>query len=359
MQQWLKALPLATTLCLTSAYAVSADYQVDTLVDGLQQPWSIAFLPDGDMLVTEKTGQLLRIDTRGERHAIDGVPEVYVKSQGGLLDVALDPEYNTSQWVYLSYAGGDADDNRTTVVRARLNDDVLTDLTTLLEVSPGKDTAAHYGGKLAFMTDGSLLVSVGEGFEYREHAQDLSSEMGKLLRIHRDGSIPTDNPFGDKAPRVYSYGHRNPQGLAVHPETGVIYMTEHGPKGGDELNRIEPGNNYGWPAITYGVDYSGAIISPFTEAEGMEQPLRYWVPSIALSGLAIYRGEQFPELTGDALIGALRDGKLYALEMNGDEVGAQSEPFPEISGRVRDVRVGPEGAIYALTDEGKLFRVSR
>ena len=201
------------------------------------------------------------------------------------------------------------------------------------------------------------MVSVGEGFEYREQAQSLDSELGKLLRIRSDGSPPPDNPFPDAAPRVYSYGHRHSQGLAVDDTDGTIWMTEHGPKGGDELNRIEAGNNYGWPAITYGVDYSGAIISPYTEAEGMEQPVTYWVPSIATSGLAIYRGDGFAGWQGSLLIGALKDEKLYRLAPDGQGF-SQSEPFPEVTGRVRDVRVLADGSIAAVTDEGAFYRIA-
>ena len=199
-------------------------------------------------------------------------------------------------------------------------------------------------------------MSVGEGFEYREQAQSLDSEMGKLLRILPDGTAPVDNPFPDQAPRVYSYGHRNPQGLVVDPATGTIWMTEHGPKGGDELNRIVAGNNYGWPAITYGVDYSGAIISPYTEAEGMEQPVMHWVPSIALSGLAIYRNNGFPNWDGSLLIGALKDQKLYRLAPT-DSGFEQTEPFPDVTGRIRDVRVLSDGSIVALSDEGSVYQI--
>ena len=358
MRTLLQAAGLAGSVLLAQATG-AADYTIDTVIDGLDSPWAVAFLPNGDLLVTEKPGRLLRVSADGTATRIDGVPEVYFKSQGGLMEVVLDPDYSSNGWLYLSYAEGGPGANHTAVARAKLNDDQLIDIETILQVSPDKDTAAHYGGKLAFMPDGTLLVSVGEGFEYREQAQDLGSELGKLLRIHTDGSIPADNPFPDTAPRVYSYGHRNPQGLAVHPSNGSIYMTEHGPKGGDEINRIEPGNNYGWPAITYGVDYSGAIISPYTEAEGMEQPLRYWVPSIALSGLALYTASMFDEYRGDAFIGALKDRKLYRLDMEAGAVLTQTEPFPDLQGRVRDVRVAPDGAIYAVVDEGAVYRISR
>jgi glucose/arabinose dehydrogenase len=348
---------LILILIASMRYAYAVDYQVEVIAEGLDYPWSIAQLDSGEFLVTQKSGSLLRIDLEGGTHLISGTPPVYYKSQGGLMEVRLHPNFRDNRWVYLSWSGGDAAHNRTTVGRARLIDDALENLEIVLEVSPDKDTAAHYGAKLAFAPDGALLVSVGEGFQYREQAQSLDSELGKLLRVNDDGSPRADNPFPDRAPRVLSYGHRNPQGLAVDAETGTIWMTEHGPRGGDELNRIEAGKNYGWPAITYGVDYSGAVISPFTEAEGMMQPVTYWVPSIATSGLAIYRGDQFPALSNQLLVGALRDRKLFALNVS-DAGVEQTEPFPELEGRVRDIRVFSDGAIYVVTDEGAVLRIS-
>lgn len=347
-----------SAILLTALHVEAANYQVNTITDTLEQPWSIAELPNGNgFLITEKAGRLLHVDHSGNATAIAGTPDVFFKSQGGLLDVVLDPEFASNQQLYLSYAGGDAGTNRTTVMRAKFSGELLSDSEIILEVQPSKKKAAHFGGKLAFLPDGTLLLSVGEGFEYREQAQSLNSEMGKLLRVNSDGSAPASNPFPKVAPRVYSYGHRNPQGLVVDPETGTIWMAEHGPKGGDELNRIIPGTNYGWPAITYGLDYSGAIISPYTEAEGMAQPVMYWVPSIATSGLAIYRGTAFSGWDGSLLTGALVDQKLYRLAPEGDGF-VQSEPFPEVTGRVRDVRVLGDGSIAVVTDEGAFFHIT-
>ncbi|MDG1065941.1 MAG: PQQ-dependent sugar dehydrogenase [Luminiphilus sp.] len=349
---------LMGTMLIAALPLSAAGYQVTTITDALEQPWSIAELPNNNgFLITEKAGRLLHVDDNGNTTTISGTPDVFFKSQGGLLDVVLDPEFASNQRLYLSYAGGNADTNRTTVVRAKLSAELLSDSEIILEVQPNKKKAAHFGGKLAFLPDGTLLLSVGEGFEYREQAQSLNSELGKLLRINRDGSAPADNPFPKIAPRVYSYGHRNPQGLVVDPAEGTIWMAEHGPKGGDELNRIVPGTNYGWPAITYGVDYSGAIISPYTEAEGMAQPVMYWVPSIATSGLAIYRGTAFPDWSGSLFTGALVDQKLYRLAPEGNGF-VQSEPFPEVTGRVRDVRVLSDGSIAVLTDEGTFFHIT-
>ena len=348
------------TLLSAMTGAVSAqNYQVTTLATGLDKPWSIAAIDNDAFLVTEKSGRLVRLNSDGTITAVSNTPEVYFANQGGLMEVLPDPAFATTRIIYLSFAGGDKSANRTTVVKATLNGDALTNKETILEVAPDKEGPAHYGGKLAFLPDGTLLVSVGEGFKYREEAQNLDWELGKLLRINTDGSAPADNPFPEQAPRVFSYGHRNPQGLVYDTNAERILMMEHGPKGGDELNHVVAGNNYGWPAITYGVDYSGAVISPFTEADGMEQPLNYWVPSIGPSGLAIYRGDQFPEWQGDLLLGSLINQEMHCLKLDGDTVVTDEAIFPEISGRVRDVRVLTDGSIVAVTDEGDVFRVSR
>ena len=353
---------LTRLLCLNLFFAGSSlaqDYQIKTLATGLDKPWSITSIGKGIFLVTEKSGRLVRLNSDGSITTIEGTPPVYFANQGGLLEVLADTDFMKNGVVYLSFAGGDKSANRTTVVKATLSGDALIDVETILEVSPDKEGPAHYGGKLAFLPDGTLLVSVGEGYKYREEAQNLEWELGKLLRIRTDGAAPTDNPFPNTAPRVFSYGHRNPQGLIYDDASDRILMVEHGPKGGDELNHIVAGRNYGWPAITYGVDYSGAVISPFTEAEGMEQPLTYWVPSIGPSGLAIYRGELFPEWKGDLLLGSLINEEMRRLKFDGDAVVEDEAIFPEIKGRVRDVRVIEDGKIVAVTEEGDVFQVTR
>lgn len=337
----------------------AAEYELRTIATGLEKPWSIAEVDENAFLVTEKGGRLIKLFKDGRITAIKGTPEVYSASQGGLLEVLPDPGFSQNRTMYLSFSGGDKSANRTTVIKAVLDGDTLTNPETILEVSPDKEGPAHYGGKLAFLPDGTLLVSVGEGYKYREEAQNLAWELGKLLRIHPDGTAPSDNPFPEQAPRVYSYGHRNPQGLVYDAETDRILMMEHGPKGGDELNHILAGDNYGWPAITYGVDYSGAVISPYTEADGMQQPLQYWVPSIGPSGLAIYRGEMFPEWQGDLLLGSLINEEMRRLRLIGNEVTEDEAIFQEIKGRVRDVRVLSDGSIVALTDEGDVFHIYR
>ena len=352
---------LALLLCLNGLFASTSqaqDYQVSTLATGLDKPWSITSIGGSAFLVTEKSGRLVRLDADGSVTTIEGTPPVYFANQGGLLEVLADPDFVNNKLIYLSYAGGDKSANRTSVVKATLLGDALRDLETILEVAPDKEGPAHYGGKLAFLPDGTLLVSVGEGYKYREEAQNLDWELGKLLRIHTDGTAPGDNPFPDTAPRVFSYGHRNPQGLVYDEASERILMLEHGPKGGDELNHVVAGRNYGWPAITYGVDYSGAVISPFTEAEGMEQPMTYWVPSIGPSGLAIYHGELFPEWQGHLLLGSLINEEMRRLKVDGTAVIEDEAIFPEIKGRVRDVRVLTDGSIVALTDEGDVFHIS-
>ena len=344
----------ATLFC----QAAQADIEIQTIAEGFDTPWSIAELPNGEgFLVTERPGGLHRVSSSGETKAISGVPAVFAKRQGGLFDVVLHPDFETNNALFLAYAAGSEESNRTTVARATLDGNALTDLKVIFEVTPNKKGGGHFGGRMAFLADGTLLLSVGEGYILREDAQKKESQLGKLLRMTEMGEAPTDNPFAD-APYVYSYGHRNPQGLIVDAPTQTIWMTEHGPKGGDELNKITAGRNYGWPAITYGVDYSGAIISPFTEAPGMEQPVTYWVPSIATSGLALYTSDAMPDLKGQLLVGGLKAKKVVAVDVSGAEASV-SEPFPELEGRIRDVRALTDGSI-AVIDEaaGKVIRIS-
>jgi glucose/arabinose dehydrogenase len=328
----------------------AAGYRLENWSTGLDLPWSIAFLPDGSALVTELGGRLWRLDASGEAVGrIENVPGVYFAGQGGLFDVVLHPRFEENDLVYLSYAEGGKADNGTAIARGRLAGTVLEDVETIFRNYTRKDTPVHYGGRLAFLPDGTLLLTTGDGFDYREAAQDIDSGLGKVLRMNDDGTPAAGNPFPG-APYVYSYGHRNPQGLAVS-RAGTVWLHEHGPRGGDELNRIEPGANYGWPAVTYGLDYSGAIISPFTEWKGMTGPERYWVPSIAPSGLAIYEAGLFPEWRGNLFVGALVNQEVERLEMAGGHVREEQAMFGEIAARIRDVRTGPEGALYILTPD--------
>jgi len=355
----MKAVPslLAALFALGLASCPLADdYRMETWAEGLELPWSLAFLPDGSALVTELGGSLRRIDAAGTVGGpLANVPAVYFASQGGLFDVALHPGFESNRLVYLSYAEGSPGDNGTAVARGRLSGDALQDVEVIFRNFTRKDTAVHYGGRLAFLPDGSLLLTTGDGFDYREAAQDVGSGLGKVLRMNDDGSAAPDNPFPG-SPYVYSYGHRNPQGLAVSAQ-GVIWLHEHGPRGGDELNRIEAGSNYGWPAITYGVDYSGAVISPFTERAGMAQPAKYWVPSIAPSGLCLYEADLFPDWRGDLLLGALVDREVRRIDLVDGAVGGEEALFEDLEARVRDVRVGPEGALYILLPD-RIVRVT-
>jgi len=351
---------LPALMWFVSSCHAEVPYRLQTVAGDLDTPWSLAFLPDGSYLVTELPGRLRRIAANGQvSEPFSGVPEVYYAGQGGLFDVVLHPDFASNQLVYLSYAEGDRKDNGTAIARGRFSDTGLQDVEVLFRLQTRKDTPVHYGGRMAFLADGSLLLTSGDGFNYREAAQDVNSQLGKLLRMTDDGQPAAGNPFAE-SPYVYSYGHRNPQGLAVASD-GTIWLHEHGPKGGDEVNRIEAGANYGWPAITFGLDYSGAIISPHTSWPGMAQPEHYWVPSIAPSGLAVYEGEMFPEWSGDLLIGALVNQEVRRLEVSMGKTGSEETLFPEIGARVRDVRVGPDGAIYILTNgaPGELIRVSR
>jgi len=367
-----KAMPItarsfrAGVLLLLVLYSVAPsthsaeNYQLETVAGGLDHPWSMTQLPSGEFLVTERRGRLLHINADGETRAVRGVPQTYVAGQGGFFDIVLHPAFPKNGLVYLSYADGSAAANSTAVFRARLQGGVLVDGRQILRVSPRKDTAQHYGGRLAFLPDGTLLLTTGEGFDYRESAQSLSSEMGKVLRINEDGRVPADNPFQDPgSERIWSYGHRNPQGLVVDADTGTVYLHEHGPRGGDELNIIQPAGNYGWPAITYGMDYSGAYVSPFTEAPDMQQPDWLWTPSIAPSGMALYRGDHFPQWRDDLFVGALVNREVRRLVMRNGKVIAEHALFGEVNARVRDVRFAPDGYLYLLTDsdDGRLIRV--
>jgi len=346
---------------LVSTTVQSADYRHEIITQDLHHPWSVAQLPDHSFLVSERDGQLLHIPAEGGAgRTVKGVPETYVAGQGGFFDVLLHPDFARNRLVYLSFAHGTPDSNGTAVVRGRLGDTGLEDVTRILLVQDSKDTPQHYAARMLFLSDGTLLVATGDGFNYREQAQNLNSELGKVLRINDDGSVPADNPFTASArPRIFTYGHRNTQGLALDADSGTIYLHEHGPKGGDELNVLRAGNNYGWPAITYGVDYNGAYVSPFTELPGMEQPLHYWLPSIAPSGMAWYGGDRFPEWRGDLFVGALVDQEVRRLDM---EQGAilQEEPlFSELNARIRDVYSADDGYLYLLTDseQGALVRI--
>ena len=340
-----------------------AEYGLQIVAEDLDFPWSVAFLPDRNYLVAMRTGEVRRISTAGGTGPpLKGLPESYVLGQGGYFDIVVDPDFTNNQFIYLALAHGTPQLNGTRIVKGKLVGSSVENIQIIFDVMPQKDTPLHYGGKLLFLQDGTLMLTTGDGFEYREAAQDPFNLMGKIVRINRDGSIPSDNPFvnGQNGhPAVWSYGHRNPQGLAQDSATGKILMHEHGAKGGDELNLVKPGLNYGWPAVTRGVNYSGAYISPLRSALGIEDPLHFWVPSIAPSGLTIYRGEAFPQWDGRLLMGALVNKEVRKLTLQDGKIIEETVLFSELGERIRDVRSGPNGYVYLLTDsdKGKLIRV--
>ncbi|MBI1239772.1 MAG: PQQ-dependent sugar dehydrogenase [Alphaproteobacteria bacterium] len=358
----------ALALSLLAAPANAAEepsepFTLTTVAEGLQFPWCLAFLPDGAMLVTERGGTL-RIVREGtlEDTPIAGVPEVYVKSQAGLFDVLPHPDFANNKLLFLSFAHGTDEENATRVVRATFDGTSLSNVETIFTASPTKNTAAHYGGRMLFLPDGTLLVTLGDGFNFREEAQNLGSHFGAIVRINIDGTVPPDNPFIGKEgarPEIWSYGHRNVQGIARDPGTGRIYANEHGPRGGDEVNIIEPGLNFGWPVITYGVDYTGARISPFTEYPGMEQPFLDWTPSIAPSSLAFYTGDAFPKWKGDLFTGALAFRELRRVDLEDGKVVGEETLLRDLDERIRDVRQGPDGKLYVLIEDAEDGKIAR
>ena len=336
------------------------DFRVVTVANGFEHPWAIAFLPDGDILVTERPGRLRVIrDGRLVAAPIEGVPEVFAVGQGGLLDVHPHPDFLSNRMIYLTYSkpqGGQ--ESTTTLIRGRLENDRLSNIEEVFEaVSQGR---GHYGSRIAFDEDGYLFVSVGERMarpsgDLEAHpAQDISNHHGTVNRLCADGTIPPDNPFVGQTgvqPSIWSYGHRNPQSLAVHPETGELWEGEHGPQGGDEINLIEPGMNYGWPVIGFGANYgSGSAIHEGTRREGMREPVHVWVPSIATSGMMIYSGDKFPAWQGSIFVGGLRGEQLARVVIK-DGVSDLEETLLRGIGRVRDVRQGPDGYIYLAIDD--------
>ena len=339
-----------------------ATFELVTVAAGLEHPWGMAFLPSGDVLITERPGRLrLLRDGVLDPSPIAGVPEVYASGQGGLLDVALDPEFAANDLIYLSYSAPVAGGNSTRVLRARLGEGRLEDPQVIFSAEPPVSSSMHFGSRLAFDAQGHLFITIGERGQ-DDRAQDLADLNGSVIRLRPDGSVPEDNPFvgsNDARPEIFSYGHRNPQGMAIHPATGAVWTNEHGPRGGDEVNVIRPGVNYGWPVITHGIDYSGAPVGEGKAKPGMAQPLYYWVPSIAPSGMAFYTGDAFPDWRGDLFVGALKDQLLARLELDGERVVAEERLLEGTIGRIRDVETGPDGSLYLLTDEsdGGLYRL--
>jgi aldose sugar dehydrogenase len=345
-------------------------FAVDVVVEGLDHPWGMVFLPGGDLLITERSGKLRRVvDGKLLEQAVSGLPEVHAIDQGGLLGIALHPQFATNRLVYLSYTGGTYGDYGTEVVRGTLDGMALKDTKVIFRALPKQDGGYHFGSRLQFGADGTLYITLGDRgnrpAEGRSQtAQQLGTHLGSLIRINDDGSVPPDNPYVNKAgarPEIYSYGHRNMQGIALHPQTKAIWTHEHGPQGGDEININRPGANYGWPVITYGVNYViGTAIGEGTHLAGMEQPVYKWVPSIAPSGMLFYTGNRFPHWQGNLFVGSLKFGLLVRLELEGERVTSEERLLDFQFGRIRDVVQGPEGDLWLLTDDsdGKLLRLS-
>jgi glucose/arabinose dehydrogenase len=334
------------------------------VVEGLEYPWGLAFLPDGRILVTERPGRLRIVGKDGKLapQAVAGLPQVAVHGQGGLLDVALHPRFTQNDLVYLSYAARGEGGISTEVARGRLSANRLENLEVIFRQQPKSSSGRHFGSRLVFDREGYLYITLGDRGEM-ERAQKADDHAGSVIRLHDDGRVPADNPFVGKPgwkPEKYTLGNRNIQGAALHPRTGQLWTHEHGPQGGDEVNVIRAGVNYGWPVITYGVNYGiGTKIGEGTHKPGMAQPLHYWVPSIAPSGMAFYTGDRFPAWRGDLFVGALRDQVLVRLKLDGDKIVNEERMLKNVLGRIRDVRSGPDGYLYLLTDEsnGVLTRI--
>ena len=330
------------------------------VVDGLEIPWGFDFLPDGSILITEKEGKLL-LFKNGKKAEIIGVPKVKVLGQGGLMDIKLHPEFENNQLIYLTYASaeGTGGGANTAVMRAKLMENTLTEQKVIYKASPNSSKPYHFGSRLAFDNDGYLYFSIGDRGNRDENPQDVTRDGGKIYRIHDDGRIPSDNPFvatANARKAIFSYGHRNPQGMVKHPFTGEIWVHEHGPKGGDELNVVKKGKNFGWPIITYGINYSGTKITDETARPNMEQPLYYWVPSIAPSGLEIVTSEKYPEWKGNVLAGSLAFQYLERLVIENNEVTYREKLLDSI-GRVRSIRQAPDGFVYVGVEGKGIYRL--
>ncbi|TCR69791.1 PQQ-dependent sugar dehydrogenase [Bosea sp. BK604] len=341
----------------------AGDLVVETVASGLEHPWGLAFLPDRRMLVTERPGRLRLVSASGEiSRPITGVPNVVARGQGGLLDVVLDPNFAQNRTLYLSFAEPRAGGNGTSVAKARLsaNGTALEGLNVIFRQSPAINSNMHFGSRLVFDRTGALFVTVGDRYSQRDQAQNPANHIGKLLRISPDGGPAPGNPKKEGwAPEIWSIGHRNVQGAALHPETGQLWTAEHAARGGDEINTPKAGRNYGWPVITYGIDYSGAKIGEGTSKPGMEQPLFYWDPSIAPSGAAFYTGDVWPAWKNSLFVGALAGQMLVRLSTKGEAVTGEERLLAGLGERIRDVRQGPDGFLYLLSDDekGKVLRV--
>ena len=336
------------------------NYITELIVPDLNIPWGMDFLNDGSMLITEKSGEIIHFKD-GIKTTIDSVPEVYVRGQGGLMDLEIHPDYKNNGWIYITYSSSEGDDEggNTALMRAKLNGNTLVEKQLLYKASPNTTRGQHFGSRIEFDNEGYLYFSIGERGDRDVNPQDITRDCGKIYRLNDDGSIPADNPFvgtENAKTAIFSYGHRNPQGMAKNPYTGAIWVNEHGPRGGDEINIIEKRKNYGWPVISYGINYSGTSFTDITEKEGMEQPLFYWVPSIAPSGMAFVTSDIYPDWKGNILVGSLKFEYLERLVLENNKV-VKREKLLEGLGRVRNVKQGPDGYIYAAIEGKGIFKI--
>ena len=339
-------------------------FEVTTVAKGFEHPWGLELLPDGRMLITERAGRMRVIDKDGKASApLKGVPKVAAGGQGGLLDITLSPTFASDSLVYFSFSEAGAGGNSTAVARGRLGADALEDVQVIWRQTPKVDSQLHFGSRIVFAPNDTMFITTGDRFNQRPKVQDLSTTIGKVIRIKIDGTIPTDNPFVNRdgaRPEIWSYGHRNIQAAALHPETKSLWTVEHGARGGDELNNPQAGKNYGWPVITYGIDYSGEKIGEGTEKAGMEQPVYYWDPVIAPSGAVFYTGDAFKEWKGNLLIGSMTPGGLVRLELENGKVAKETRYLGDLRERIRDVQQGADGSIYLITDsqQGRVLKLT-
>ena len=336
------------------------NFKVDTIVSGMEIPWSMAFLPDNSILITELKGALIHFKD-GIKTNIKNIPEIYFSGQGGLLDIELHPRYKETGWIYFSYASqdGEGDGSNTAIMRAKLDGDTLTNKELLYKAGPNSTRGQHYGGRIEFDNNGYLFFSIGERGARDDNPQDITKDGGKIYRLHDDGKIPSDNPFVDNKDArkaIYSFGHRNPQGMAKNPTTGDIWIHEHGPRGGDEVNIVKVAKNYGWPILSYGINYNGTKFAEGTEREGFESPIWYWDPSIAPSGMTFITSDKYPEWKGGFLVGSLKFAYLVLCTVEGNTITKDEILFKGI-GRVRNIRQGPDGYIYVATEGNGIVKI--
>ncbi len=352
---------LSFCACAQDKNPKNRQHSHEVVISDLSIPWGFTFLPDKSMLITEKSGELIHFKN-GKKRQITGLPKIEVVGQGGFMDIELHPNYRENGWIYFSYASsedGDEDTANTTIMRAKLKDNSLIEKEMLYKASPDSGKGQHFGCRLEFDNNGYLYFSIGDRGKRDENPQDITIDCGKIYRINDDGSIPEDNPFVNTKNAkiaIYSYGHRNPQGMVKHPETGKIWTHEHGPKGGDEINIIEAGKNYGWPKISYGVNYSGTEFTEHTALSGMEQPLHYWVPSIAPSGMEFITSEVYPDWKGNLLVGSLKFQYLNRCVIENNKVVKQEQLISGL-GRVRSVKQGPDGYIYVGVENVGIVKI--